>query len=166
MNYLKYKVLLYICLFVSIGITFFNIQYLFEFIIVDILHKDLTMTGRVTVMLNGFNAFHSSPFFGLGNFNKIVSTCDNCYAQILGDTGIIGMIAFGLLMFKAYEVLKNSYLDSISYLFFIVFDLLLLMFVAEAWSQFFGLYVLLILFSKTDMIQYYIANVPTEQNEQ
>ena len=76
------------------------------------------------------------------------------------------MIAFGLLMFKAYEVLKNSYLDSISYLFFIVFDLLLLMFVAEAWSQFFGLYVLLILFSKTDMIQYYIANVPTEQNEQ
>lgn len=165
MNYLKYKVLLYICLFVSIGITFFNIQYLFEFIIVDILHKDLTMTGRATVMQNGFNAFYSSPFFGLGNFNKIVSTCDNCYAQILGDTGLFGMITFILLMFKAYEVLKKSYLNSISYLFFIVFDLLLLMFVAEAWSQFFGLYVLLILFSKTDMIQYYIDSLSKKKKK-
>lgn len=155
-KFLRPKVLVVLCLFISVGITFFQIQYLFEFIIVDILHKDLTMTGRTMVWNNGFNAFFSSPMIGLGNGNDIVRTCDNCYAQLLGDSGLVGIFLFSAMMIFLYKSLAKSLNGEVTYLFFVTYALLLLMFVAESWSQFFGLYVLLVLFSKADYIQHYI----------
>lgn len=152
----KSKLLIIVCLTISIGITFFKIQDLFEFIIVDILKKDLTMTGRTEVWNNGFNAFVKSPILGMGNYNDVVRTCDNCYAQLLGDSGILGVAFFIALMIFSYRKLKQSQNRQVCYLFTVVYALLLLMFVAESWCQFFGMYVLLILFSKADYIQHYI----------
>lgn len=155
-RFLRPKILVILCLCISVGITFFKIQYLFEFIIVDILHKDLTMTGRTTIWDNGFNAFFSSTITGIGNINDIVRTCDNCYAQLLGDSGLIGFFIFTSMMVFVYKSLTKSVNGEVVFLFLITYALLLLMFVAESWSQFFGLYVLLVLFSKADFIQNYI----------
>lgn len=74
------KLYINMVILLGIGITFFKIQYLFSFIIVDILHKDLTMTGRTNVWNIGFEGFFSSPLLGCGFSSK---TIDNGYVQLL-----------------------------------------------------------------------------------
>ena len=157
-RYVKPIVLLFLSLFISVGVTFFKIQNLFEFLIVDILHKDLTMTGRTTVWNYGFKAFEKSPIIGLGFGNKSVMTCDNCYAQILGDNGMLGFIAFFMLIYFSYKNLFRGKKTKVKYLFTLVAALLFLMFIAESWVNFWGLYILLILFYNIESIDKLIYN--------
>lgn len=89
------KLYINMVILLGIGITFFKIQYLFSFIIVDILHKDLTMTGRTNVWNIGFEGFFSSPLLGCGFSSK---TIDNGYVQLLFIGGIIGTIAYFIFL--------------------------------------------------------------------
>ena len=126
----------------GIGITFFKIQYLFSFIIVDILHKDLTMTGRTNVWNIGFEGFFSSPLLGCGFSSK---TIDNGYVQLLFIGGIIGTIAYFIFLqssLKQFCKKKSLHLEK---LFAFVIAIILLMFITESWPQFMGLYILLAL---------------------
>ena len=99
-RWIKPKFLICTILLLGIGITFFKIQYLFSFIIEDILHKDLTMTGRTNVWNIGFDGFFSSPILGCGFISK---TIDNGYVQLLFMGGIIGTIAYFTFLFLALK---------------------------------------------------------------
>ena len=134
----------------GIGITFFKIQYLFSFIIVDILHKDLTMTGRTNVWNIGFEGFFSSPLLGCGFSSK---TIDNGYVQLLFIGGIIGTIAYFIFLqssLKQFCKKKSLHLEK---LFAFVIAIILLMFITESWPQFMGLYILLALAVKPRNIE-------------
>lgn len=150
----KPKLLLFITLFISLGITFFNIQNWFGYIITDILHKDLTMTGRTNVWEIGFKGFYESQIFGCGAGSK---TIDNCYVQILYNSGIIGALGFILLM---YFSIKRMHLNNpIKIERFVGFLLAIeiLMFTTESWINFFGLYVTLVLGVNLRKIEYKIS---------
>lgn len=136
------KLYINMVILLGIGITFFKIQYLFSFIIVDILHKDLTMTGRTNVWNIGFEGFFSSPLLGCGFSSK---TIDNGYVQLLFIGGIIGTIAYFIFLqssLKQFCKKKSLHLEK---LFAFVIAIILLMFITESWPQFMGLYILLAL---------------------
>ena len=124
---------------ISIGITFFKIQYLFSYIIVDILKKDLSMTGRTRVWEIGWDGFHSSPLIGCGYRS---TTIDNGYIQVLFNCGIIGFIAFSLLLLfvirRCYKYPKSS----LNKAFAVVMATVILMFTTESWPFFTGIYIL------------------------
>jgi len=127
---------------VSLGITFFNISYLFSYIIVDILHKDLTMTGRTEVWKTGYQGFFSSPVMGCG---ISATTIDNGFVQLLYMGGLIGAFFFLLFMIYNYKCICHSHAKSIEKFFVVVMAVVLLMFMSESWPQFIGLYVILAL---------------------
>ena len=136
------KLYINMVILLGIGITFFKIQYLFSFIIVDILHKDLTMTGRTNVWNIGFEGFFSSPLLGCGFSSK---TIDNGYVQLLFIGGIIGTIAYFIFLqssLKQFCKKKSLHLEKF---FAFVIAIILLMFITESWPQFMGLYILLAL---------------------
>ncbi len=115
-RWIKPKFLICTILLLGIGITFFKIQYLFSFIIEDILHKDLTMTGRTNVWNIGFDGFFSSPILGCGFISK---TIDNGYVQLLFMGGIIGTIAYFTFLFLALKAFcKNRIIHLEKILFF------------------------------------------------
>ena len=136
------KMLINIVIALGIGITFFKIQYLFSFIIEDILHKDLTMTGRTNVWNIGFDGFFSSPILGCGFISK---TIDNGYVQLLFMGGIIGTIAYFTFLFLALKAFCKNRIIHLEKFFSFVMAVILLMFIAESWPQFMGLYIIIAL---------------------
>lgn len=134
------KMLINIVIALGIGITFFKIQYLFSFIIEDILHKDLTMTGRTNVWNIGFDGFFSSPIFGCGFSAQII---DNGYVQLLFIGGIIGTIAYCIFLFSSLRKLYTNSSMHLEKFFAFVLAIILLMFIPEAWPCFMGLYIII-----------------------
>ncbi len=150
-NLVKSKLLINAILLLGIGITFFKIQYLFSFIIVDILHKDLTMTGRTDVWNIGFEGFFSSPMLGCGFLSK---TIDNGYVQLLYIGGIIGTVAYLGFLFSFIKRLCYKHQGHLEKFFSFVLAVILLMFIAESWPRFPGLYIILALTINAKKIEY------------
>lgn len=116
-KFIKKKIIIGAALAVSLGVTFFNIQHFFSFIIVDILHKDLTMTGRTNVWNIGYKGFFSSPIWGCGISSK---TIDNGFVQLLYMGGLIGTLFFIIFVFHNMKYLCNSQYKSIPNFFSVV----------------------------------------------
>ena len=136
------KIIIGAALAISLGVTFFNIQHFFSFIIVDILHKDLTMTGRTNVWNIGYKGFFSSPIWGCGISSQ---TIDNGFVQCLYMAGLIGTLFFIIFISYNIKYLCSSHDKSIDKFFSVVMGVVLLMFMSESWPQFMGLYVILAL---------------------
>lgn len=141
-RWIKPKFLICIILLLGIGITFFKIQYLFSFIIEDILHKDLTMTGRTSAWNIGLDGFFSSPILGCGFISK---TIDSGYVQLLFMGGIVGTIAYVSFLFLTFRTFCKNRIIHLGKFFSFVMAVILLMFIAESWPQFMGLYIIIAL---------------------
>lgn len=124
---------------ISIGITFFKIQYLFSYVIVNILKKDLSMTGRTRVWEIGWDGFHSSPLIGCGYRS---TTIDNGYIQVLFNCGVIGFVAFSLLLLFIIRQCYKYPKSSLNKVFAVVMATVILMFTTESWPFFAGIYIL------------------------
>ena len=80
-------------------IVLFRLQDNFSHIIIDILHKDLTFTGRTFIWDRSLQQFYSSPFLGIGvmNYNARLNSVINIYhahnliLNTLMESGIIGL---------------------------------------------------------------------------
>lgn len=138
-------------LFISLGVTFFNIQKHFEYIIVDILQKDQTLTGRTTVWQKGYEGFYSSPIWGCG---ISAGTIDNGFIQLLYIGGIIGTISFIILIIFSLKKFCHKHSTRMEKIFSVVIAAVFLMFMSESWPQFFGLYVILVLAVNAKKIEY------------
>lgn len=141
-KFIMNKIIIGAALAISLGVTFFNIQHFFSFIIVDILHKDLTMTGRTNVWNIGYKGFFSSPIWGCGISSQ---TIDNGFVQCLYMAGLIGTLFFIIFISYNIKYLCSSHDKSIDKFFSVVMAVVLLMFMSESWPQFMGLYVILAL---------------------
>ena len=161
-RWIKPKFLICIILLLGIGITFFKIQYLFSFIIEDILHKDLTMTGRTSAWNIGLDGFFSSPILGCGFISK---TIDNGYVQLLFMGGIIGTIAYFTFLFLALRTFCKNRIIHLEKFFSFVVAVILLMFIAESWPQFMGLYIIIALACNASKIEVKLKLSAIKQHE-
>lgn len=94
----------------------FNIQEKFSFLIVDILHKNLTLTSRIFIWDNAISLITARPLFGYGILEQTVSQSlikashpHNFYLYHLFTGGIIGLLFLSNVMYKTSKILvKNS----------------------------------------------------------
>ena len=94
------KCFLIICL-VNILLVVFKIQYLFSDIIINVLHKDLNLSGRTYLWNIGLKKFLQSPFIGYGiNKEYLMSYLwglnhyHNYFLNCLYQAGVIGFSIF------------------------------------------------------------------------
>lgn len=119
---------IFINAFLFIGFVIFRIQNIFSFIIVNILKKDITFTGRTKIWNAGIYWFLKSPLIGNGVNNvdnerlKLVGFehCHNYFLQILYRSGILGFLFFIIIIFLVMKKLSylgasNKYVKFISY---------------------------------------------------
>lgn len=125
----------YIISFFSIII--FRIQNLFKILIVDTLHKDLTLTGRIYVWDDVLQYIKRKIFIGYGNkqyiFSKVIVGTHNSILDILYKTGLVGITLYFFIIIKCcYELKKCKSLIS-DFISFMLFSLFIMM-LTEAYS--------------------------------
>lgn len=93
---------------VFIFIVVFQFQNLFSFVIVDVLKKDLTFTGRTLLWSAGISNIMMSPFvgYGLENLQTIApklykltayDSCHNLFLDVLYQNGLVGFMLLSIL---------------------------------------------------------------------
>ena len=87
--------------FYFFGIIIMRVQEYFAFIIVDMLGRDLTFTGRIDIWDKALKAFLGSPVFGMGEITSSESKAligathaHNYYLDLLYKSGIFGLVIF------------------------------------------------------------------------
>lgn len=129
------------------AIIIFRVQYLFKYIIVDILKKNLTF-GRLNIWDNALRLFIKSPILGNGvtsvdiNYIRLkASHAHNQYLFILYQTGIIGMTSFLAILLMIMKPLRTEGADKYTLIFSGTIFCFLLMFLDEAYNEmpFFGI---------------------------
>lgn len=126
----------YIGLFFAIIV--FKMQNIFSFIIKDLLHKDLTFTGRTFIWDYVLKNIKNIPLFGFGEKNftytlisgTTVKSTHNQILQIIYNYGIISMFLFILILFitmkKLYKIRKYQLVKFISLYIFMWFIMMLI----------------------------------------
>lgn len=144
-KYINFKILIIVAIAIVVGIVFFRLQYYFEYIIVDILHKDLNMTGRTYFWDLGIDWFLKSPILGWGSDFKAQGTIiDNGIIQFLCQTGVIGFTTLLILMIISLKklILNPKHSSCIYFISFVIFTIFI-MSIAESWFIFAGFYIIL-----------------------
>lgn len=115
-NFINPSFILYFALFITIMIVFFRVQNIFSFLIVDILHKDITLTNRIFLWNNSFNLIFDKniivghgmpdsgnfvPFYGYGSL-LYQAHCQ--LLQCLYESGLFGTILF----YSLFNVVLNQ----------------------------------------------------------
>lgn len=115
----------------SILIVFFNIQNLFEWLIVDILGKDLTLSTRTILwdyamadikqsLVFGYGVQNAATF-GLLRYSKAFSHCHNAILTLFYQGGVLSIFTYAIFylytILKKYE--KNNLISIFSCLLFI-----------------------------------------------
>lgn len=114
-EFMFHAVLLFVMtLILNIGIVVFRIQNIFAFIIVDMMHKDLTITGRTSIWDVVLKKILENIFWGHGELGNggIVRVhwanrpvpAHNSMLQIIYDGGLISMMF--LMLFFLYACYK------------------------------------------------------------
>lgn len=119
-KYFNYKVLFWIGIILTIGIVFFGIQSKFAFIIEEVLHKEISLTGRTEIWNNSFEHVFDSLILtghGYSNDGNFVPyyggkwQAHNQLLQSLYETGIFGSILFYWLFYKSLKKLNQESIE-------------------------------------------------------
>lgn len=100
--------------FCYLGIVIFRIQEYFSTLIVDILHKDVTMTGRTYLWDTAITYLIRKPLYGYGIAAKMIERHGTMYSthnlvlQILIAGGIVPILLFLSMYFVSCARLKRS----------------------------------------------------------
>jgi len=139
-GYINTNILILASIMIVIGFTFLGIQELFSFVIVDLLKKDITMTGRTNIWQIGLKGFYTEPILGLG-YN--VQTIDSGLIQILYRGGIISMTFLVTIFIIATKRIRFNWNLELDKFFSLIIALVLIMSISESWFFFFGFFVII-----------------------
>lgn len=97
------------------GVIILRVQEAFAFIIVDMLGRDLTFTGRTNIWDSALEAFYKSPIFGVGEIDNQASRdligathAHNYYLNLLYKSGVLGFLFFfAILVICGVALYKN-----------------------------------------------------------
>lgn len=93
------------------------LQYDFvQYVIQDILHRDITLTGRLQIYTDIQEAFTISPWIGLGYGNSLVVSkyftdafdSQNGLVELFIQIGVIGVAVFLLILYTSSKTFENS----------------------------------------------------------
>lgn len=103
-------------------------------LILHILKRDITFTGRTTIWKQCLQQIAGRPLLGMGEAKELwtifvpVGSAHNRFLQVLCTGGIIYFIAFiSFMFFVSYKIDKNSKYFSVRLLIYIIFALLIQM---------------------------------------
>lgn len=121
-------VLLY--LFLEIGIVFLRIQDFFSYIIVSILHRNLSLTGRTSIWDYYIKQFSDENLFQklFGNFGvtQLSVNTHNMFLGLLVFTGVIGLTLYFVLLYLAIvNLIKEKNTDLARFVSVILFGFLI-----------------------------------------
>lgn len=137
-NIINIKNIIIAYIFLFFGIIIFRLQNIFKFLIVDILHKDLTFTGRTYIWDKAIKMISSKPLLGYGNvsfeYNKIIYSTHNMVLGVLHKTGIIGLFLFLCMMFVTIKELYFTRKENVSKLLCVFLIVYLIMMLTESYS--------------------------------
>ncbi len=113
---------LYIAFFfilMFVGVYYFNIQKLFSFVIINILGKDLTLTGRIELWTSSIEMIKQKFWLGWGCTNKGSIILRNYYywyahnlvLDILLEGGIVTLSAFAFMIANMARRVKGTLRD-------------------------------------------------------
>lgn len=104
---------------ISVMVIFLHIQNLFEWLIVDILHKSLTLSGRIYVWASAISNIKDKPWLGYGtvkggrlsiNYSDVLKRTyfsHNIFLEVLIQGGIIAMVCLVITYFFAEKEMKK-----------------------------------------------------------
>jgi hypothetical protein len=139
-KYVNCKTLHIVAIIIIIGFTTGSMQKYFSYIIEDILHKNLTMTGRTDSYGRYIKIFLDYPLLGLGHNAQ---TMDNGALQILYRSGSFGFISLIMTYIAGTQRLFSKNVQSIDKFFIILLITILIMSISESWFYFPGFYIIL-----------------------
>ncbi|MDD3241996.1 MAG: hypothetical protein PHQ64_04440 [Bacilli bacterium] len=143
---IKNYIITYIASFLLI--VFFRAQNIFSYLIVDILGKDITFTGRTFIWDKALLYIKQKPLLGYGNvsfeFNKYIFSTHNAILGILHKTGIIGLTAFVIFVLKGINPLWKNRDKYISKFVSIVIFSYLLMMITESYNFIYYIYIFIV----------------------
>ena len=151
---IKNGVYTYLTLFICIVIL--RLQNLFKFLIVDILHKDLTFTGRIYVWDKALKMIKNKPLLGYGNvsfeYSRVVYSTHNTILGIMHKTGLLGLIMYFVIIFgteKELYITRKNYISK--FVSSVVFSYLIMM-LTEAYAFKYFLFILVLGFNIKHLI--------------
>lgn len=116
----NYLIIFYVLVFLIVVLRFQNY---FDYIIVDVLNRDLTFTGRTYIWDYALESIKSNMLFGYGEKSfiyflrtgTVVKSTHDELLQIFYNYGIIGFTLFSTLLFIAVNKLSKNKNKKIAY---------------------------------------------------
>lgn len=101
-NFTKFKefgkVVFFIIACIGVGIVIFRVQYLFSFIIENMLGKSLTMSNRTVIWDRALSLIQNSPMigYGSGTLETVIGDRNaHCFfLQIVIQSGVVGLLCY------------------------------------------------------------------------
>lgn len=149
---LNYDVYFIVSLLIFFLIVIFRMQDNFEYLITNILHRDLTFTGRSYIWDRSLEYIGNNQILGIGYWNMEnrlatigIYHAHSTYLNILLESGIIGMISYFALLFingrKIKRINNVGIKNVIAFAFFAYF----IMTISEVYTSIHLFYVLFII---------------------
>ena len=112
------KLYIFVAIISFILLVFFRIQNLFAFLIVDVLHKDLTLSDRTLIWDKVIGIIQQNKWLGIGirksdeMINLISAYHSHCdFLNIFLQSGCLGLGLYWFIIYKGFAKL-NQYKDS------------------------------------------------------
>lgn len=144
LNVFSYSI---INIFLFFGIVIARVQNYFSTIIVDILHRDLTFTGRTYIWDKALVMIQESKIFGYGKtfqYTNTVVSSHNQILEILYKNGFVGLIGYLLVVFNSFrELWKYKGHKVVQFMSFLMFTYFIMM-LTEAYSHEYIIYLYVI----------------------
>lgn len=131
----KFKYLVVLIAAIFLGLVVFKIQNYFAAFIVDVLGKDITLSGRTVFWTRTLAVIAKHPVLGVGVKTRVENFAligaphpHDYYLRIMFQSGIVGMISFLIivvLVVKALNNQRNKYCYILSSTLFCVFVIFL-----------------------------------------
>lgn len=156
-NFLNIKFYALSSLVLFFSVVIFKIQSYFAFIIENIFHRDVTLTGRTYIWNYVIDFIKSKPILGYGIENSIVRLnktnylrtyhAHNQFLEVVYQTGIIGVISMMVIIYKSFKELYIYRDNNISKILSITIFIFSIMMLTEAYSYEYFMYLFVLCYN-------------------